>query len=181
MHEPVEDHLATPAIFSPCRKYRYTLTRQLNPLHLISNDAPEIAFSDSATVAFLCLNPSTADEHKNDPTVTRCMKYAESWGFEFFVMLNLFAWRSTSPSAMKKVIDPIGNPDNDAWINAVVKTGAPIVCAWGTHGKHHMRDSHVVSMLKNNDASMWYLHLNNDGTPKHPLYIRRTVQPKIWE
>lgn len=72
------------ARFSDCRRYRYTLTRR---------------FADGPTVAFIGLNPSTADEHADDPTIRRCLGFAKRWGYGELVMLNLYALRSTDPPA----------------------------------------------------------------------------------
>lgn len=80
-----------PTIFSPCRTWRYTLERVWAP--------PEGYRGAREVAAFIGLNPSTADEVKNDPTVTRCINYARRWGFHGMFMLNIFALRSTDPRA----------------------------------------------------------------------------------
>lgn len=46
------------ATFSPDRRYRYLLWRMWSPAMPVAN--------------FVLLNPSTADETVNDPTVERC-------------------------------------------------------------------------------------------------------------
>jgi hypothetical protein len=51
--------------FSPCRRWRYTLWR-------IWDDTRPYC-------AFIGLNPSTATETVNDPTVSRCINYARDW------------------------------------------------------------------------------------------------------
>lgn len=75
------------AIFSDCRIYRYSLSRIWN----LTKDF----------VSFVCLNPSTADERNDDPTVRRCIRYAADWGAGGMVMLNLYAYRSTDPKKLK--------------------------------------------------------------------------------
>lgn len=74
-------------IFSPCREYRYTLYREWMP--------------GDKVVQFIGLNPSTADEVKNDPTVTRCINYAKAWGYTGMYMTNIFAFRETDPNEYK--------------------------------------------------------------------------------
>ena len=73
------------ATFSPCRRWRYTLLRRWEPANLI-------------VVAFIGLNPSTADETLDDPTIRRCIGFAKAWGAGGMYMLNLFGWRSTDPA-----------------------------------------------------------------------------------
>jgi hypothetical protein len=45
-------------------------------------------------VAFIGLNPSTADETHDDPTVRRCIGFARCWDFGGLIMLNAFAFQS---------------------------------------------------------------------------------------
>ena len=93
--------LKTGAIFSGCRTYRYTLWRSWD--------------RDKGDVMFIGLNPSTADETLNDPTVRRCINYAKSWGYGGIYMANMFAFRATDPKEMKQAKDPIGYR-NDFWL-----------------------------------------------------------------
>src|SRR4051812_29394299 len=83
---------------------------------------------------FLMLNPSTADAVANDPTVERCQRRAQLWGYDGLIVTNLFALRSTNPDKLKAVVDPVGNPDNDdAILEAATKSGI-VICAWGNNG-----------------------------------------------
>ena len=94
-------------IFSPCRRYRYTLWRawdMFNPGY----------------VMFIGLNPSTADEVQDDPTIRRCIGYAKEWGYGAFCMTNIFAFRATDPRVMKAQADPVG-PENDKWLTECAK------------------------------------------------------------
>ena len=80
------------------------------------------------------LNPSTADQTRNDPTITRCINFASSWGFGGVCVTNLFGFRATSPTQLKAHHDPIGK-ENDAWVHEMAKEAAIKVAAWGNHGK----------------------------------------------
>ena len=57
-------------------------------------------------------NPSTADHNDDDPTIIKCIKYAQNWGYGGLLIGNLFAYRATNPSEMKKVDDPVGPLNN---------------------------------------------------------------------
>jgi len=107
------------ATFSPCRNYRYLLSRRLCD--------PES--NNISHCVFIGLNPSTADETVDDPTIRRCMGFARSWGFGWLVMLNLFAFRSTDPRALKTAHDPVGQ-DNDAFLRTYTKNAGIIIAAW---------------------------------------------------
>lgn len=147
------------AHFSPCRTYRYTLSRIWKP--------------ERPYVCFVCLNPSTADENRNDPTVSRCIRYAERWGFGGMYMMNLFALRSTDPKLLRNVHDPIGK-DNDYHLARISGAAGITVAAWGYHGTYLDRASHVIKILSNPH----YLALTKDGQPRHPLYLKSNLESK---
>lgn len=151
------------AVFSPCRTWRYTLDRVWWPM-------------DQHVVAFLGLNPSTADETQDDPTVRRCLGYAKKWGYGRMVMLNIFAFRATDPRAMKAAADPVG-PGNDTFLLDSAKRSALVVAAWGNHGAFQGRSKYVVGMLKKAGVELHCLKLTGQGEPGHPLYLPKDLQP----
>ena len=128
---------------------------------------------------FVMLNPSTADETINDPTVSRCIDYSNMWGYSNLIVCNLFAYRATLPSDMKKVDDPVGT-DNDHWIATSALQADRIIVAWGTHGSYKSRSRHVlenVLKVKDADVNVYHLGLTKGGEPKHPLYLKKLVEP----
>jgi hypothetical protein len=146
------------ARLSDDRVYRYELTREWN--------------RSGETCVFIGLNPSTADEQKDDPTIRKCIGFARRWGCERLVMLNLFAYRATDPRHMRRFDRPIG-PDNDAVIDGYALFGsAPrlFIAAWGRHGTFQGRDAAVCERICQYRTIMC-LGRNNDGTPEHPLYV----------
>jgi len=147
------------AIFSPCRAYRYSLWR-------IWSDVMPV-------VGFIGLNPSTADETVNDPTIRRCMRFAKDWGYGGLIMLNLFAFRSTDPKGLRTVDDPVG-PENDGHLCTQSEMCAKMIAAWGIHGAYLDRGAQVQQMLSGN---LWHLGLTKDGFPRHPLYLRADIEP----
>jgi len=124
---------------------------------------------------FIGLNPSTADESKDDPTIRRCMNYAKDWGYTALVMANLFAFRSTDPRRMLLCEDPVG-PSNNDYLLGFAEGARLIVAAWGTGGDHLGRARSVKTML----PPMHVLRLTKGGHPGHPLYLPKSLRPQPW-
>ena len=129
---------------------------------------------DSPHALFLGLNPSTADQTSDDPTIRRCVNFTKSWGFGGLVMANLFAYRATNPKDMLDEKDPVGISNDDA-LKSLAENAGLIVCAWGAHGGHRDRDKEVFSILKGHKLTC--LGLTKDGHPRHPLYMRSDSVP----
>jgi hypothetical protein len=169
-------HTLPLANFSSCRRWRYTLSR-IFQLDLISRGENANQF-----VQFIGLNPSTADETTDDNTLILCQGYARRWGFGGMVMTNLFAWRDTDPRKMKLAADPIGQ-HNDSHLWDVAQHAGLIVCCWGAHGVHLKRAEAVHGLLTMNDPVRRKLHhlgLTSEGFPRHPLYMKKDLQPIPW-
>jgi hypothetical protein len=138
------------------------------------------------TVAFIGLNPSTADETDDDPTVRRCLGFARKWGYDEMVMLNLFALRSTDPKALYVALDPIG-PENDLHVLMQAKCADLVVCAWGVlggfqpRGKYEPRGREVEAILRENRVVLHVLRLTKGGHPGHVLYLPGDLEPVPWE
>jgi hypothetical protein len=146
------------AIFSADRRHRYLLWRQWS--------------TPQRLVLFIGLNPSTADETLDDPTIRRCREYAKSWSASGFMIANLFAFRATLPSEMRAFKSPIGE-DNDAWIDAASATAYQTVACWGNHGDHLQRASQVLPKL----VKPGYLKMTKANQPSHPLYLLKSLHP----
>ncbi|AGI69971.1 hypothetical protein DUF1643 [Octadecabacter antarcticus 307] len=158
------DALST-AVYSDCERYRYSLTRVWD--------------SAGSTVQFVMLNPSTATEIQNDPTVERCERRARALGHGGFRVTNIFAWRDTDPRKMRTAMDPVGD-ENDAAIGGGAAWADVTICAWGTHGEHRDRGAYVEDLLRASGAKLLHLGLTKAGHPKHPLYIAYSQQPELW-
>ncbi len=166
------------AIISECGKYRYRLWRNLDRIRLES----ELPLS---TVAFVMLNPSTADGIHDDPTIRRCMGFAERWGYHRLEVVNLSPIRATSPKELRRLLRLQGDwqmPSdvmNSRTIEEVVDGSGLVVAAWGagvvTFGLE-TRAEEVVDLCDN----LKVLGLTKYGHPKHPLYVRRDVEPIEW-
>jgi hypothetical protein len=149
------------ATLSDCRTYRYSLSRTWD--------------NSKAYVLFIGLNPSTADENKDDPTIRRCIDYAKSWGFGGLKMVNLFAYRATLPSDLKKADFPIG-VDNDKHIKELSSSASITIVAWSNDGSYLNRDKEVLELIKNPMC----LNINKSGQPSHPLYQKKDLKPKSY-
>lgn len=149
------------ARFSPCKEYRYSLSRTWD------RSLPRILF--------IGLNPSTADDKSDDPTVRRCIGFAKKWGFGGLILVNLFAYRTTDPSGLTEVDEPVGR-DNDRWI-AVEQTRVDrVVAAWGNAGSLLGRDEIVLNCLNR----VHCLGVTKTGYPRHPLYLSATTPLQVF-
>ncbi len=152
--------LKTDAKFSEDRVYRYALWR--------------IWDENQPKVMFIGLNPSTANETEDDPTVRRCKGFAKSWGYGGLIMANIFAYRATEPKNMESAKDPIG-PENDAWLLKLTQEATLVIGAWGNHGKFKSRGKVVVDSI----PDLYCLKMNETGHPAHPLYLPSASRPKL--
>lgn len=165
------------ALFSPCERYRYRLTREWDP----EPGLFEVQRGEAGGfVAFLMLNPSTADATILDPTVRKCVTYAKAWGFAGLQVVNLFALRSTDPQALYEDGLDIVGPENDAHIRTVADISDLVVLAYGQHGKLRGRDAAVLQMLEPWRDKLTCLRRANDGRPYHPLYLPNALKPMPW-
>ncbi len=142
------------AIFSDCRKYRYALWR--------------IWDKDVRLVMFIGLNPSTANESKDDPTIRRVKRFASDWGFGGFYMMNLFAHITPYPGQLKAA----HNPMNNMWLKKIALKCDLIIFAWGSFNKATERAKEVMKMFTG-----YALGINKDGSPRHPLYVKSNIKP----
>ena len=154
------------ATLSPCRTFRYELWRRWTD----SDSGSECRYA-----MFVGLNPSTADETRDDPTIRRCISFAQDWGYDALCMTNLFAFRATKPKDMRQHSDPIG-PDNDDHLIRCAKSAGVIVAAWGVSGTYNGRDMQVRALLPN----LHFLRLTARGHPSHPLYLPKSLTPVTW-
>lgn len=151
------------ADISECGRYRYRLWRPTG--------------GSSGTLVVIGLNPSTADETENDPTISRLCVRACRLGFAKLMMLNLFAWRDTDPAAMMHAVDPVGS-ENDRHLLAESSQADMVLCAWGTRGGHRRRDAEVLALLRG--RPLHALRLTKDGHPEHPLYLPYALKPVLY-
>ena len=155
------------AEFDSSEKFRYTLTRR---------------WSEEPMCCFIGLNPSTADAQVEDNTVRRCRIYAQDWGFGGLLMLNLFAFRATNPKEMFKAkmrgVDIIGGERNwYAGLQSTIGRFQPglVIAAWGIDGGE--RGFKALECIRSPKGELHVLGWNKDKSPKHPLYLAKSLRP----
>ena len=153
------------AVYSDCERYRYSLVRTWDEA--------------GRKALFVMLNPSTATEVQNDPTVERCERRARHLGYGAFRVTNIFAWRATDPRDMRAAADPVG-PQNDAALTEGADWADDIIAAWGVHGAHLARGAAVADMLGRQGKPLYHLGLSKAGHPRHPLYLPYAQRPQAW-
>lgn len=148
-------------------EYRYLLSR-------IWDDSLNI-------ITFIMLNPSTANETEDDPTILSCRRQAKNWGYGGFEVVNLFAYRSTDMTALNNTkISIIGN-ENNKYIKSSAEKSHKVVLAWGNALSekkvkvHSERVREVLKLLGN--IPLYCIELTCKGCPKHPLYSKTTDKP----
>lgn len=190
------DYLDAGASISSCGNYRYRLWREWRNHPLPAQwdmwteddgspclDGEGKQLGEPLSCVFVMLNPSTADGEQDDPTIRRCVAFAKRLGFDRLEVVNLFAWRATSPKDMLSIgpdRDPVGYRNKDAFQNAILHRCGMVVCAWGAHGGHLNQDETALGWIEENnvyDRPVVALGLTKDGFPKHPLYLPSDAAP----
>ncbi|WP_320168129.1 DUF1643 domain-containing protein [Mangrovibacterium marinum] len=154
----MNDNVQKDAILSDDNLYRYVLARVFD--------------KDKPMVAFVGLNPSTADDKDDDPTIRKCIRYCTQWKFGGFYMVNLFAIRSSDPNEIYRVDDPVGT-NNDEHLVEVFKKVEKVIFCWGNAGGYRGRNLDVSKLVEN----PYCLKINGTGEPAHPLYLSRSLEP----
>jgi len=139
------------AFISDDKLYRYSLTR---------------IWDESKTkLLFILFNPSTADSRKDDPTIRRLIGFAKSWGYGGIYVGNIYAYRSTDPKEIKKVLNPIG-PENMRCLLELTSKVEKVVYAWGNH---YQEPPWLRALVE----QPYCISVSKKRIPKHPLYLRK--------
>ena len=156
------------AEFDHSRRYRYLLRRGLG--------------MGEGRITFCMLNPSTADEQVNDPTIRRCIGFGQSWGYGELLVVNLSPLRATNPRDLYAA-----GPEPDyVWsenlhhIRQAATASGMMVLAYGNGGKWESRGAKVVAELDRQGITPYCLGRTGEGHPRHPLYVRGDTQPEVF-
>ena len=159
------------AIFDRRRRYRYLLWRKWS--------------ATLPAVSFVMLNPSAADEHTNDPTISRSVSLAQRSGFGSIFVVNLFAYMTKSPALLKVARDPVScareakdGRHNDDFIRYALRHSGRVVLAWGNHGLFQNRNLRIITMLSEHvdTTDCFVFAMTKQGQPRHPLYTPKSIE-----
>jgi hypothetical protein len=158
------------AVISECGRYRYRLDRTWD----------EPMDGKAGYVAWVMLNPSTADAELDDPTIRRCIAFTRSWGYSALSVVNLFALRATDPTQLRVSTDPVG-PENNAHLIEVTAGSQLTVAAWGSSWPGPLADyvRRVGAELRQ-PGDVRCLGRTGQGDPRHPLYVKGTTELVTW-
>lgn len=146
------EYTAKSAILSKCGRYRYLLSRRWKP---------------GKTVLFVMLNPSTADGLTDDPTVRKCVGFADRLGHGAVLVVNLFAYRATDPADLAKAGWDVG-VETDDYIRMALSAADLVIFAWGAHAKLQQRRIAEIRVLVREAMALGF---SADGSPRHPLML----------
>lgn len=149
------------AVLSDDLQYRYRLDRR---------------WSEGKRATFVMLNPSTADASEDDPTLRRCMGFAQTWGYSAVRIVNLYAYRATKPADLWRADDPVG-PENEAYLRTAGEGSDLLIAAWGANARPQRVDD-VINLP--GFERIHYLRLTQSGQPGHPLYLPKDLTPTPW-
>lgn len=139
------------AIKSKCGKYRFILSR-------IWNDSLPVH-------AFLCANPSKADELRYDTTVFKCGNMAVNWKWGGFYILNLYPNYSVDPAK----VFPVSDADelNEKHVVRVIQEVDKVVIACGNGHKRRL-DKLLQGVPR---SKLYCLRRNKGGGFLHPARV----------
>ena len=149
-------------VFSSDRRYRYLLKHSCSPLF-----KPNFC-------TWIGANPSTAWEQDLDQTLRQIRAFSLAWGYNGFIMVNVFALVSTNPAGLRDVEDPVG-PENDRFIRQAIQETGVVIAAWGKIGQYQNRCEAVWKMIA--EFQPLCLRKTKRGFPNHPLYVPRKTEP----
>ena len=164
LNRPLTDSIRREARLSDDGAYRYELVRMWG--------------SGISHILWVMLNPSIADASIDDPTIRRCTGFTSDWGFNAYTVVNLYAFRSTSPLRLRFAADTVG-PENGQAIRGAARHAQLIICAWGHAGPNANRPNEVVSLLVSagHKDKLRRLGTRKNGQPRHPLMLGGNCKP----
>lgn len=153
------------AVVSSCGLYRYKLQRTWGA-------------RGGAEVLWIMLNPSTADETHDDPTIRRCRNFSKAWGYDGMLVVNLYAYRTAHPRELRNAwlsgIDIVG-PHSRLYLQDAAGDAALIVCAWGQRGPiPRVAFDMRRELYKSSPCALAY---TKSGEPRHPLMLPKNLKP----
>ncbi|TWB20069.1 hypothetical protein FBZ99_101860 [Rhizobium sp. ERR 1071] len=171
---PFASAMEKSATISECGRYRYLLLRHWD------------AYCYALPVCML--NPSTADDQNDDPTIRELIHFAKLWGYGGLHIVNLCAFRASHPADMQAASDPVG-PENNRYLREALDYArfhdTPMLAAWGDGGAFNARETWMCSKAAHHSVDLACLGITKGDHPKHPMSrgknrIPRDQQPIMW-
>jgi hypothetical protein len=157
------------AVISDCGFYRYRLERH--------------ALSGAGSVAWIMVNPSTADAKADDPTIRKVIGFSERMDAGWAIVGNKFAFRAKDVNALKFARDPVG-PDNDEHLSSIIADAGRVIVAWGplaklppTLRRRWYKIAHIADAI---GKPLMCFGTAQDGHPRHPLMLAYDTPLVEW-
>ena len=163
------------AIISDCGTYRYRLERETE--------------RSGPAVAFIGVNPSTADASADDATIRKMRGFAQRWGYSRFIVGNLFAFRATDVKALRSAYGaPVDRRQQfaleSAHLFSILSDAHLIVPCWGNIRKVpkqlRPRIAEVLDLLTLAEKPTVCLGTTENGDPRHPLMLGYATELVTW-
>jgi hypothetical protein len=155
------------AIIDSTGRYRYWLLREWDI------GLPKLAF--------VMLNPSTADAEIDDNTIKRCISFAQRFGFGSLQVVNLFAFRATDPAKLLMNENVCIGEENDDYILDTCDDVDLILAAWGVNGSLKSRNTYVENLICRNGFDLHCLGTTTHGHPRHPLFVKGETKSALYK
>ncbi|MBY3432658.1 DUF1643 domain-containing protein [Rhizobium laguerreae] len=161
----LRDTITGGATFSDCGRYRPLLWRTWD-------DAPL-----AGHVLWIGMNPSTADGSVDDPTVRRECDFTAAWGYGVYRKCNVMDFRATQPKALLEAGVVPRSEINLSLIVDQARSAKIVILAFGAlHKKLSHYGTDVVCALEAENIEAYCLGVTANGSPKHPLYLRKDAE-----
>lgn len=154
------DNESSGAVFADDRNHRLYLWRRWN--------------KDRPWLMFIGLNPSTADERLNDPTVRRCIGFAHRWGYGGIFMCNVFTLVSSNPQKLNSQPPLV---QGAYFVMKVIRERCDkAVASWGNLITKVRTGESRVERIKEGLSPLYCLGTTKQGQPRHPLYLPSSAE-----
>lgn len=164
----LEDHITAGAIMSSCEKYRYELSRKWG--------------AGDKTILWIGMNPSTADAEFDDPTCGREMTFSKTWGYNRYLKTNILDWRATFPKDIPTDPQIAASSQGRKHLLSLAQEADMVMAVWGKLPKKLAHQAFIVAdILQSKNIELMCLGQNMDGSPKHPLYLKKDLLPRPWK
>lgn len=127
---------------------------------------------------FIGLNPSTANSEKPDRTITKVLNFTENFGYDSFIMINLYPFRTPYPSQLPAKLDLTLHSENIKQIKKLLKKykKPDIVACWGAkiNARPYLLTCYqeIFKSIKPLVGNVYSLgKLTKHGHPRHPSRI----------